>query len=127
MAVMKAKKQSLFMCCATCGSPEVRRNADVEWNVKEQKWEIVSIFDSASCEECGGQTQINETPIRNDRYSPDRAELSNYPVIDHGELYKLWEEEHLRKLLPYYNVDCIFDVGANYGQLCPYVKAQGQL
>lgn len=36
-------------------------------------------------------------------------------IIDVRELYALHEQEHLRRLLPYPDVDCVFDVGANVG------------
>jgi FkbM family methyltransferase len=118
---MKAKKQSVVYVCASCGSLDVRLNAYVEWNVKTQEWEIASIFDSAICRDCGAETRINETPTP-DTYYPDRPRPLNYRIIDVRELYKLREQEHLQKLLPHYDVDCIFDVGANYGQYAHMVR-----
>ena len=32
------------------------------------------------------------------------------------QLYALHEQEHLRRLLRYLRVDCVYDVGANAGQ-----------
>jgi hypothetical protein len=49
--------------CATCGSRNVRRNADVVWNIGSQCWEIVAIYDSADCEDCGGETSLKEVPV----------------------------------------------------------------
>lgn len=49
--------------CATCGSDDVRANADLEWSTENQEWEVCSIFDDASCEDCGGETSINEVPM----------------------------------------------------------------
>lgn len=42
--------------------------------------------------------------------------LTNLRVIDRRHLYKYWEQEHLRKFLKQYSVDCVFDIGANFGQ-----------
>jgi len=47
------KSKRIQMVCGTCGSTNVRRNGDLQWNVKTQKWEIVAIFDETSCEDCG--------------------------------------------------------------------------
>lgn len=49
--------------CATCGSEEVRRNCDAAWSVEEQRWEITALFDSYTCEDCGGECGIVETKM----------------------------------------------------------------
>lgn len=46
--------------CAHCGSRDVRRNADVRWNMARQEWEIVAVFDHATCEQCGGEIKLKE-------------------------------------------------------------------
>lgn len=50
-------KEKITMICSKCGSKEVRRNADTAWSDKNQCWEIVSLFDSCTCEAC--ETEIN--------------------------------------------------------------------
>lgn len=42
--------------------------------------------------------------------------LRHLRVIDERQLYRHHEEVHLRRLLKWLQVDCIFDVGANRGQ-----------
>ena len=42
--------------------------------------------------------------------------LVSLRIIDRRHLYKYWEQEHLKRLLRHYDVDCVFDVGANHGQ-----------
>ena len=37
-------------------------------------------------------------------------------LIDTRQLWEQWEVQHLEKLLPLLDVDCVFDVGANTGQ-----------
>ena len=46
--------------CTVCGSDDIRRNADTKWNVKKQKWEVVSLFDNFTCEQCGGECNVDE-------------------------------------------------------------------
>ncbi len=48
------------MICATCGSENVRRDADAVWNVEKQEWELCAVYDNATCEQCGGETRIEE-------------------------------------------------------------------
>lgn len=50
--------------CATCGSDDVRRDASAAWNVELQTWEIVTVFDNADCETCGGETSLIEKEIQ---------------------------------------------------------------
>lgn len=47
-----------YPVCSTCGSEDVRANADTGWNIDTQEWEIVAIFDSTTCEVCGGECSI---------------------------------------------------------------------
>jgi FkbM family methyltransferase len=42
--------------------------------------------------------------------------LINARIVRPGNIAPLWEEEHLRRFLRHFEVDCIFDVGANIGQ-----------
>ena len=61
---MRATNTRKFdIVCSYCGSKDVRRNADAKWNVKKQKWEVVDIFDSTTCEKCNGECSIKEVPI----------------------------------------------------------------
>ena len=43
-------------------------------------------------------------------------------LVQKDDLYKVFEESHLRKLLERYQVDCIFDVGADHGQYVEMVR-----
>lgn len=44
--------------CRTCGSTNISRDASVVWNKLNQSWEIKTIYDNASCEDCGGDTKL---------------------------------------------------------------------
>jgi FkbM family methyltransferase len=50
--------------------------------------------------------------------------IGNYLVLYHSKLYQVWEETHLRKVFARYDVDCVFDVGANYGQYAQMLRDQ---
>jgi FkbM family methyltransferase len=43
-------------------------------------------------------------------------QLIDARIVRPANLAPLWEEEHLRRFLRHFEVDCIFDVGANIGQ-----------
>jgi hypothetical protein len=49
--------------CSTCGSNDIRRNADCIWNTVKQAWEVVSLFDSFTCESCGTECNVSERKI----------------------------------------------------------------
>jgi FkbM family methyltransferase len=50
--------------------------------------------------------------------------IANLRVIDQRQLYKYWERDHLKKLFQYYEIDCVFDVGANYGQYAKMLRQE---
>lgn len=52
--------QTLNMCCASCGSEDVLRDAWACWNVEEQAWELDQTFDHAFCGHCEGDCTIEE-------------------------------------------------------------------
>jgi FkbM family methyltransferase len=52
--------------------------------------------------------------------------LLDYRVIDESEIHAIWERRHLRRLLRHYDVDCVFDVGANYGQYAQMLRRAGR-
>ncbi|MCZ4354901.1 MULTISPECIES: hypothetical protein [Roseobacteraceae] len=49
--------------CSTCGSQDVRADAYAAWNPELQTWELVAIFDSRDCEDCGGECSTVEKEI----------------------------------------------------------------
>jgi FkbM family methyltransferase len=52
--------------------------------------------------------------------------LLDYRVIDESEIHTIWEQRHLRRFLRHYAVDCVFDVGANYGQYAQMLRRAGR-
>lgn len=61
-----------------------------------------------------------------DQIKLNYTRLVSYRLISLRKLHGTWEQLHLRKLLPYYNVDCIFDVGGNYGQYAQMLRKQAK-
>ncbi len=56
-------KDDKEMICRHCHSRNVRRDADVMWNIGAQCWEVAGIYDNASCDDCGGETTIVERQV----------------------------------------------------------------
>jgi len=52
------------------------------------------------------------------------ATFRSMRLVDMRTLYQLWEQNHLRRLLDHYKVDCVFDVGANVGQYAEMLRRQ---
>ena len=51
------------MVCSYCGSSDVMRDAWAEWDVETQNWALRSVFDSAHCEVCEGETTLSEALV----------------------------------------------------------------
>ena len=56
------------MVCAHCGSTDLRRNSDLIWNIIEQKWEIMDVFDNTDCEDCGGECSVKQVNLTEEEY-----------------------------------------------------------
>jgi len=50
------------------------------------------------------------------------AKLRSMRIIDQRQFYTFQEENHLRRLFEVLEVDCVFDVGANYGQYATMLR-----
>jgi FkbM family methyltransferase len=50
------------------------------------------------------------------------AEFRSRHGLDVRKLYGEWEQAHLRRLVRHFDVDCIFDVGANFGQYAQMIR-----
>ena len=68
----KKKKPKIKIRCKYCGSEYVKRDADAMWNVDTQEWELVSVYDNATCEDCGGETSLIEEEIANEKRRNER-------------------------------------------------------
>lgn len=49
--------------CSHCGSANVTTDAVTRWNDTTQVWEISCLFDNSDCDDCGGETRLEEIPL----------------------------------------------------------------
>lgn len=63
LAARPDPKPLVAKCCATCGSRNVTNDAIAKWNDVAQEWEILTLLQNADCEDCGGETTIEEQPL----------------------------------------------------------------
>lgn len=59
-----------------------------------------------------------------DLVSRVRQRIKSFRVFDTRTVYQWWEQDHLRRLLPLLDVDCVFDVGANTGQYATMLRTK---
>ncbi len=52
----------------------------------------------------------------------DNLSRLKHDLIDSRRLYAKWEQLHLKKLLDFLDVDCVFDIGANQGQYAEMLR-----
>lgn len=58
--------------CPRCGSDNVQRDACARWDVATQRWELITVYDDATCAACGEESKsldwvdIESTPTRAD-------------------------------------------------------------
>jgi FkbM family methyltransferase len=45
-----------------------------------------------------------------------KLRLENLTILDRTKLYEVWEQQQLKRIFDRFDIDCVFDVGANYGQ-----------
>ena len=50
--------------------------------------------------------------------------LKNYRFMSLRRLYKHWEQNQLKKIFEYCDVECVFDIGANYGQYALMLRSK---
>lgn len=65
---MTARKQNkrprVRIRCTVCGSDDVSRTAEVAWNPRRQAWALLTVYDDATCNECGGECSLYESRAR---------------------------------------------------------------
>ena len=50
--------------------------------------------------------------------------LRNIKLLRDEKFHQIWEVEQLRKVVEHLAIDCVFDVGANYGQYAGLLRSQ---
>ena len=51
------------MICSFCKSEDVSRDATARWNFAGQEWELASVQDQAYCDDCDGETSLEEKEL----------------------------------------------------------------
>jgi len=64
-----ATSPRLRKVCETCGSVNVSHDALASWCEGAQEWEIRCILDNADCDDCGGETTLEDVEI-DDAHDP---------------------------------------------------------
>lgn len=49
--------------CETCRGENVTQDALAHWCEESQEWELSSLLDNADCDDCGGETNIDDVVI----------------------------------------------------------------
>ena len=49
--------------CNVCGGDDLQFNADVQWDVDTQTYEIASVFDDVFCVDCDETTSVEDKAI----------------------------------------------------------------
>lgn len=62
-AAISEPASQVTIVCQTCGSDDVRRDADATWSVDAQEWELNTVFDHGDCEKCGQEATLVERPL----------------------------------------------------------------
>lgn len=52
------------MVCGKCGGENVMCDAWAVWNTDSQEWELGAMFDYGHCDDCDGETKIEEEPMQ---------------------------------------------------------------
>lgn len=55
------------MICGTCGGAKVMRDAWAMWDAAAQGWALGAVFDYAQCDDCEGETSLQERPAADER------------------------------------------------------------
>jgi hypothetical protein len=58
--------KKIKIICTECRSEEVRRDAYAIWSVEDQKWELLTVFDTTDCEVCGREVETMEIEIESE-------------------------------------------------------------
>lgn len=76
-----------FVRCTSCGSRDVRRQADMAQNQETGVWEVTDEYDQFTCESCGGACDVEEE-------DGPRSEQGEASVFAEGDCLLCVKEDH---------------------------------
>ncbi|WP_175762261.1 hypothetical protein [Burkholderia anthina] len=57
--------EKITMCCPSCGSDDVTKDAIVSWDRDLQRWENAGVLDSGNCNHCGREVKyLDDVPLQ---------------------------------------------------------------
>ena len=56
-------KPKVRKVCRHCGSDNVTNTAEAGWDTEAQRWILLTLYDDATCNDCDGETRIEDAPI----------------------------------------------------------------
>lgn len=59
----KRYKDHVKLVCSSCGSENLRHDADTQWDAKRQRFDLVAVYQHTACEDCEGETKVEEVPL----------------------------------------------------------------
>jgi FkbM family methyltransferase len=92
---------------------------------ENQSRTLQSFWDGLRAKSLRGEGEMNVARIprflgRIPRFLGRR--IPRFQLVRMSHLYQHWEIEHLKKFFSHFEVDCVFDVGANYGQYAQMLR-----
>ena len=81
---MVSKVNKVDYLCPNCGSDHVTADANVEWCVESQTWQLAAVFDSMYCHDCENDSNIGfpaslykEAPLSQDSIEAYEKDMAN--------------------------------------------------
>lgn len=59
----RARAEDVQVCCMTCGSQNVKRDAWASWDPDIQEWVLEQVFDAGHCDDCDGEASLTTEPL----------------------------------------------------------------
>jgi rRNA maturation endonuclease Nob1 len=59
--------------CSQCGGTNVLIDAYAEWDFEAQEWVLQNTFDASVCEDCGGETSIDDIEMTGEEANAEIA------------------------------------------------------
>ncbi len=58
-----SSRNRIQIVCNVCGSANVSRDAEATWDIELQRWELLTVYDNATCNKCEGEASLEEIAL----------------------------------------------------------------